>query len=416
MKFSKWTKTILYTILCIYIIMMPLFPSTLQYKSIFINGDGVLPILIYFYIFMLMLNKTTRENFICGIKDFFTDYFTISLFILIIIMLFSVTYATDKNLALIETLRYVSYINLFFIIRAEFNDDKYRKKVISIYLIVSAIVGIVGLYQYFKGIGIIQSTEFGNILRVSSTIENSNNLGAYAVVSVYPFISLALSKCSILKRIMYILGSVIMISNVILSFSRNAMVVFVIGCLILTLYYGYKFFIGVVAVGLGASFIPQISHRLCEVTSSSQNLSRIKIWKTSFLMIKDHPILGVGNGNFKTLYMPYQKKSPDLHDSVLRFYPHDMFLKAQVEYGILGSISFLSVLVFAFLELKDYIDNIIKDNFIKAFYKGFFISLIAFYGLNIVDEFFTAPKVISCICILLAITESKKFRIKSSRK
>ncbi len=91
-------------------------------------------------------------------------------------------------------------------------------------------------------------------------------------------------------------------------FSRNAWLAFVIGYMVLIIVFNFKLIYGAI-LGAGVSlFIPKISNRLREIGDVSQNLSRISLWKIAWEMVKDKPLLGVGNGNYRTLYPQYYKK------------------------------------------------------------------------------------------------------------
>ena len=80
---------------------------------------------------------------------------------------------------------------------------------------------------------------------------------------------------------------------------------------------------------------------------------RLLIWKVSTGMIKDKPVFGHGYGAFKAKYMDYQaeyfKNNPgskyaQLADNVK--HPFNEFIKVAVEFGIVGLIVALSLLLF----------------------------------------------------------------------
>ncbi|NQU77131.1 O-antigen ligase family protein, partial [Candidatus Falkowbacteria bacterium] len=73
--------------------------------------------------------------------------------------------------------------------------------------------------------------------------------------------------------------------------------------------------------------------------------SRIQIWKTSFAIIKDNPILGIGLGNFHSAYIKYLPKTIEnpLEYNVIK--PHNLYLNLWLETGLLGLIAFLWLIV-----------------------------------------------------------------------
>ncbi|WP_053241061.1 O-antigen ligase family protein [Clostridium sp. DMHC 10] len=61
-------------------------------------------------------------------------------------------------------------------------------------------------------------------------------------------------------------------------------------------FYSLKMLIVLVPVFLFGFFNSKVRERILNIASNSQNITRIKLWKIALKMIKDHPILGVGNG------------------------------------------------------------------------------------------------------------------------
>jgi len=67
---------------------------------------------------------------------------------------------------------------------------------------------------------------------------------------------------------------------------------------------------------------------------------RIVLWRNSWRMIVDHPLLGVGLGGFQSGYAPYVQ-GVDGWRGFLTDDPHNQYLKLQGEMGILGLGAFL---------------------------------------------------------------------------
>ena len=85
---------------------------------------------------------------------------------------------------------------------------------------------------------------------------------------------------------------------------------------------------------------------------------RLLVWKVSAEMIKDKPVFGFGHKGFQANYMDYQSryfernpqsKLGQLADNVK--HPFNEFIKITVDYGIVGLLSILLLLIFIFLKL-----------------------------------------------------------------
>ncbi|MGO5074101.1 O-antigen ligase family protein [Clostridium sporogenes] len=399
-------------LICSYIFILPILPSKYKYKNIPFNGDVVLLLIIVFFIMFIFINGEWRKKFFNGIKDFFCKANTIFIFMWIGMMIVSISYSTDNKLALQETIRTSTYIVLFFIIKYEVYKKKYLDKIIYSYIFTSIIIGFIGIYEYLKGIGFTHKGEFSTVVRCVSTLENSNNLGAFFIMIVFPMIVLSFKEKQKGKKNIYILCSIIAIINIIISFSRNAWLAFIMGYIALIIVFNFKLIYGAI-LGAGVSlFIPKIANRLREIGDISQNLSRVSLWKIAWEMIKDKPLLGVGNGNYRTLYPQYYKKVKYLgYTAQAKFHPHNAYLKAQCELGVVGLISLLGIFVSSIWKVSE-LSKKSNDIFYKYFYKGSIASLIAFMFMNFMDNFFSAPKVVAFFWIILAVGDSYEYNSK----
>jgi len=408
---NKLTNFMAYFI-SLYIFLLPILPSKFKYNNIPINGDIILGIIIIIYLINIIIIRESRKRFIRGIKDFFSSWNSIFMFLWVAMMFISIIYATDKKLALQEGIRISTYVVLFFIIKYDMYKKEMIDKIIYSSISVSLIIGIIGIYEYFNGLGLQQSGKFGSIIRVSSTIENSNNLGAFFLLILFPFIILTLKEKN--RKILLLLCSLLTLFNIIVSFSRNAWLGLIIGYIALIFVYNLRLVYGGI-LGSGIAFcIPKISNRLREIGDISQNLSRVSLWTIAVKMIKEHPILGVGNGNYRTLYSKYYNKVKHLGDYKAHenFHPHNAYLKAQCELGIVGSISLIGFLVSSLIKTNKFSNNVDND-FYKYFYKGFTASIVAFMFMNFIDNFFSAPKVVAFFFIFLAISDSYSYNIQN---
>lgn len=399
---------ILYLMICLYIIANPLIITDKIHSH---RSDIILFSIFLVYFLQLLFFKEKRKNFIVNVKDFFTDYLNLFMTGLIIIMGISVTYSTEKGLAISETFRFATYILLFFIIKYEFNKSRYIKGFINSYIVCVTLMSLFGIYQYFTGFKLAKDFKdtvgFLGKPRVTVSLDNSNNFGAFLILAIFPVIMLMLYEKRIKKKIFFGALSFSLLTNIIFSYSRNAMAGLVIGLVVLAIVYSWRLLVPIGGVAALVFLIPQIGGRLKEIGSGSENFTRLKLWKTAWYMIKEHPLLGVGNGNFVSLYDRYVEKYPELYAyyDYKRFPCHNSYLKIQSELGIMGSMLFIGILISSLIKVK----NIIKfseDKLYKYFYTGFLASMIAFLFMNLSDNLFFVPKTTTFFWLLLAVGES----------
>ncbi|MGH4119868.1 O-antigen ligase family protein [Clostridium sp.] len=370
----------------------------------------ILVLIIFVYLINLVVSKKVRENFINGIIDFFTEKLSIFLVILFAMMLVSTIYALDKKLALTESARFLTYIFMYFIIKYELNNKKKINILLKCYVVTSFVLCSIGIVQYFTGFALegqfLTAYESGKSVRIAATLYNPNAYGAYLILIIFPVIMLGVYEKNKYKKIIYILLSLLILTNILMTYSRNAELGFVLGLLVLTVIYSYKLIFALGGFGVIICFIPSVFQRIKSITDMSGNVIRIKLWKTALMMIKEHPILGVGNGNFVTRYNEYIFKYKELRYYSYRNFPaHNSYLKVQSELGIIGIASFLGVVIAALLRIRKlYIKT--KDTFHKPFYMGVMASLIAFLFMNLSDNLFFVPKATTYFWFLLATAEA----------
>nr|MBK5234106.1 O-antigen ligase family protein [Clostridium sp.] len=396
--------------MCIYIVIMPLIQEGTKYKDLPIT-DIMLGILIISYIFGIVLRRDIRKRFISGIIDFFTNKLSILMAILFGIMLVSTVYATDKSLALTESLRYLTYLFIYFIIKYEFNTKEAITTLLKCYIFTSLLLSIFGIIQHFTIWGldekfIVAYSSGYTVIKIAATMYNPNAYAAYLILIIFPVIMLSIYEKRLKYRAIYTIISILLIVNLFMTYSRNAQLGFALGAIILCVVYSWKLIIPFGLTGTVLMFIPSVLDRAKDIPNALQNESRLKLWKTAIMMIKEHPILGVGNGNYATRYNEYVSKYKELKYFEYQDYPaHNSYLKVQSELGIIGIVSFLGIITIALLRIKRLYSTTI-DKFHKPFYMGVMASMIAFLFMNISDNLFFVPKATTYFWFLLATVEA----------
>ena len=103
-------------------------------------------------------------------------------------------------------------------------------------------------------------------------------------------------------------------------------------------------------------------------------VSRLTIWKSSLLMLKENPLLGIGPGNFQSKYLEFQKYFPPYLEWAVPE-PHNIFLAFWLQSGLLGLIGFLLLLCFVFKNIWSILKNK-KDALLVAPLFMFFVYIV----------------------------------------
>ena len=128
-------------------------------------------------------------------------------------------------------------------------------------------------------------------------------------------------------------------------------------------------------------FAPTSGERLESISDTSyenqSNSERILMWQSAIKMFEDHPIFGVGVGNYHDQYMNKYRSPLSRENS---WHPHNSFLTMLSESGIFGALSFLALFIYLYYSV---IKNFFKTK--NPYYLAYLSCLIA-YSINLLTD------------------------------
>ena len=329
--------------------------------------------------------------------------------ILLLLSAYTVSTITSINLhnSLKETLKFISYVSIFFIVSQA--SDNQKKSLIKAIVIAASIISVYSIYQYFWGyqhtIDYLKKTNSGFLLnssyakdvliakRAIGTFPSPNIFGGYLIMalflSLYSYFStrFACSKNIVRARpkrpSRELLSALLIIIALILTKSLGAWLSLIV-CLIILFFISYnnlrnkKIIIAASAVCIAFILLFIILNRwerLMDMNNPQNSITqRINYWRTAIGVIKDHPFFGVGPGNFQEVFLKYK-----VGLSTNTRYAHNIFLHQWAETGLLGIIG---ILFFITSILKQY----------KPQNKYIFFACLAFLLHNLIDNSFLIPE------------------------
>lgn len=397
MKIYKNTLNIL---TLIFVFLYPILPSYGE-----VNSDKLLHLIILIQIVGFIIFKKERQEVIQNIKKLKNDKIILSALALNILMYISSIYSVNKESTLLNSIIFSLFIIVYYTIAYTIKEKVYVKGLLISFLSVSVLSSFVSIYQTF--ITIEDSLMVDKDNRIISFLENSNNLGAYSILSIFIFVMLIVSSKKLSKKIFFSACTLLLATNIILSQSRNALLGLILGFILMAFLYNKRFVIYSSALLVILFIIPQSQERLLQIFDMSQNSSRIKIWKLTTLIIKDNPILGTGYETYSGLYTKYAKANPDLMNwsGYVAIHPHNVLLKFQSELGILGTIFIVLFIVFTLITLIKEMKNA-KTALSKAILTGITISFIVFSLMNLIDSYYNILKITLTLFVVLGISNN----------
>lgn len=284
----------------------------------------------------------------------------------------------------------IKTILIFIVIVNVLRTELRLKLLIWLVLGVSIYLSINVIRDYNAGIFKIGLAET-DTLRVAGSIkglfDNSNDLALHLATIIPIVLMMGLEKGMIVKKIVYLGSALLMITAVIMTFSRGGFLGLIAMSLVLARKLGRRNRAGALAaIVLGIIFFLAIAPgsytgRLATIFDSTSDITgsssqRTQVLKRSILVALRYPLFGVGIGNFH-------------HKSIQELGTHNGYTQVASEMGIAAMVVYIMFLVHPLKRLRMIERELYERNDTSGFYYlaiGLQASLVAF----MVASFFAA--------------------------
>jgi O-antigen ligase len=228
---------------------------------------------------------------------------------------------------------------------ANYNTDLWL--LVGAWIAGATAIAIVALIQYFTGIDVISAE---GVWRVRAFYGSPNNLALYLERTLAVSLALAIFAHSLQSRLMWGVPALVQGLALILTFSKGALLLG-LPAMLATLWLGgiillrrqgrptkLLWWIAGAAILVGVSIVPFLGterfQRLVDFSRGTGFL-RLNLWRSSWQMALDHPLLGVGPDNFLYAYrsvylLPAAWQEPNLN------HPHNIVLDWWTRLGLPG--------------------------------------------------------------------------------
>lgn len=268
------------------------------------------------------------------------------------------------------------FIAAFILFSAAMADEKARKTILNTFLVVSSVVILLGVVQYFRS-GV---TDF----QVKATFGNSNVFGGFLSLALPLMFGLSLCETSVKRRIWFLL---IIGAGLVATLSGGTFLAVALAFAVLSMARGWKYFAGYAVLLLLAVFIvlPNLPrHNLTALKDSiapfneNGDLSRrYAEWQAAVEMTQEHPLLGVGSGCYQEKIGAFYGVIPVVGGTAAQADSQNLFLVLSSSVGLPGLIAFLGLLLFSAAQAARGLAGSAEAAG-KGLYLGVLGSLIAF--------------------------------------
>ena len=206
---------------------------------------------------------------------------------------------------------------------------------------------VYAVLQYFSLVGSNHA-----VFSITGFMGNPGQLGGFQAIALIALLTLYRKDWSRPIRILCAISALVIFISLIMADSRAAMVAFVVGGLVISYRHWKKFlerhrWIWIILICVACATVFLLYHY-----RPASAASRLLIWRVCADMFADKPLLGFGTGGFNMNYMLYLEEFLITHPEHMlssyadyAAYPYNEFIHILVEYGLVGFILFVALIV-----------------------------------------------------------------------
>ncbi|HVP36884.1 MAG TPA: O-antigen ligase family protein [Terriglobales bacterium] len=302
-----------------------------------------------------------------------------------------------------------------FLLINNLKDEGFIKRLVNLIFLISGIVAIYAIWQHYTGYDVLRHIQMDPSFL--TPYKKYRSIGFFDIPLTYGFYAMLigiLSFClgSYEKRatwkIFYFTVAVLTITANFFTYTRSTLYAQIFAFIIYFVFFKSRNKVKEIFAVAGYLIIvylidPQILGRsliAAQAGSFEQADIRSLIWSTSLNIFKDHPIFGIGFGNFPVFYRMYLKVPSEVFG-----HAHNDFLNVAVNAGIVGLVAFTLIwIVFLTNLLRRYREKV--EGYPKALILGGVLSVTAFLLASQFQCYYTAAICNMILFFVMGLSES----------
>ncbi|WP_313559400.1 O-antigen ligase family protein [Ruminiclostridium cellobioparum] len=304
----------------------------------------------------------------------------------------------------------IEYMFFFFIVVKLLRSEDGAKNLIKLMILTGVVMSLHGIYQYIAKVETpaywTDKVEVSSGPRVFSFVGSPNVLGCLLAMLIPLAISLIFSEEDVIQKLLYTAASGIMGICILLTGSRSSWIA--LGCALIIysiLSRKYYLIIGLFVVAILAyTMVSSVRSRIDYMLDPAYIVSsftggRFARWPKALGMFYNNLLFGEGFGRFGGSVATINKVKG-------AFYVDNYYIKAAVEMGIFGLVTFLAVLYNGVVwSLRA--SYKVEDKVSRGLIQSGFGAMVGILVTNVVLNNFDAPSVttyfwtIAAVCVFL---------------
>jgi O-antigen ligase len=308
----------------------------------------------------------------------------------------SAIFASDASVSFNNVLRKIAIYIVFFSAVITINDSKNLQKFIAVFFIFTAVICCIELVRfyidYISSSSAVPLSEYR--LEYFGYPVTNGEIKMLILLLIIPLI--ASRARFILNKLTLILLSLPLFATYYLTNARNAILGLIAGLIVFGILKNKYFLAGMAVIVVSFLVFAPLSakERVMSIVDLDHpsNHTRIVIWETGVKMIKDHPVIGIGDVDIMDAYEKYKK--PEFHGEGSHM--HNNIIHIVLTTGLLGLAVWLWLMIYIFIKQIKIYFRTKQDEFLNLMAVVSICSMIGFQvsGLtewNFGDAEFAAP-------------------------
>jgi O-antigen ligase len=302
-----------------------------------------------------------------------------------------------------------------FLLINNLKDEGFIKKLVNLIFLISGIVALYAIWQHYTGIDLLRNQQIDPSFILP--YKKYRSIAFFDLPLTYGFYAMLIGTLSFCRgsyerktslKIFYFTVSILTVTANFFTYSRSTLYAQIFAFIVYFVFFKSRNKTREILAVAGYLVIiylidPQILGRsLIAVKAGSLEQADIRsvIWSTSFNIFKDHPLFGIGFGNFPIFYQRYLKVPSEIFG-----HAHNDFLNVAVNAGIVGFLAFIFMWV-VFLKnlLRRYKEK--KEGYAKALILGGVLCVTAFLLASQFQCYYTAAICNMILFFVLGLSES----------
>ncbi|MCK5146606.1 O-antigen ligase family protein [bacterium] len=394
----NWGARILLICAAPVIIIFMIKPEFSLYATIIVGYSGIASSLFQGLFLPLIVTTTglwLLSTLINQDRIHFTDRQTVLYFILGLLILSSTLYAKDQGGSLAKILEFGKYLLLYFLIIHLVKSEKQIRLLFWLIVVSGLCMFTFGLYYSFV------AGEAASGMRLISLVQDPNSFAIKLLPAVgFSYALFKIEEKNVLK-LLALLSLMLLSLCIVVTFSRGGLMglITILGLISWVefrnkkgILFGITIFV-ILVITIPPELIFLRIQGLSTTKLDSSILQRLRLLKGGLHIFLEHPLIGVGAGNF----MAYSRQYAG---TLFPMVAHNSFLEVAAELGIIGLTVFISLISTTIKRLRKTFSNHTSYT-ITQYVRGVLFSLFGFltHSLFLSEEY----NIILFLLIALAV-------------